>query len=49
MLRNLASATLAAPAWMASISAQPNLDAADFNTPPSTMSEQELAAGPRTR
>jgi hypothetical protein len=43
MLRNPASATLAGLAVAAPAAA------ADFNTPPSTMSEQELAAGPRTR
>jgi pimeloyl-ACP methyl ester carboxylesterase len=34
-------------AWLAAISAQPGLTAADFATPGATMSEQALAAGPR--
>jgi pimeloyl-ACP methyl ester carboxylesterase len=37
----------AGQAWLTAISAQPDLTAADFATPPATMSEQELAAGPR--
>jgi pimeloyl-ACP methyl ester carboxylesterase len=34
-------------AWLAAVAAQPNLTAADFSTPPKTMSEQEAANATR--
>jgi pimeloyl-ACP methyl ester carboxylesterase len=37
----------AGQAWMAAISAQPNLTAADFSTPPATMAAQSRATGRR--
>lgn len=37
----------AGQAWMAAIGAQPNLTAADFNTPAATMDEQALVNGQR--